>query len=208
MGFDIDRAGELALALLYLTLHDEVRAWKSLDWGVMDHLYEEGLIGNPRNAAKSVVFSEEGLTRAKAAFLRLLAAPPVTPAQPAPPRQAPPAGRGPHLSEFQEREARKLLAPLCEVPDDAHVRSQVRKGIRVDGTTIVLFESRPRVDHPAEWMEHPVAKFRYVKSRHVWLLHCMFSDLAWHRYEPLPEAASLAELVDEVRRDPTCIFWG
>ncbi len=208
MDFDIDRAGEMALALLYLTLHDEARAWKSIDWGVMDHLHEQGLIQDPRNAAKSVVFSEEGLTRAKAAFLRLLAAPPVPQARSVPPRPASPAGRGPHLSEIQAREARKLLAPLCELPNDPFVRSQVRKGIRIDGPTIVLYESRPRFDHPAEWMEHPVAKFRYVKSRHVWLLHCMFSDLAWHRYEPLPEAASLAELVEEVRRDPTGIFWG
>jgi hypothetical protein len=72
----------------------------------------------------------------------------------------------------------------------------------------VLFEHRRRLLEPGEWGEEPVAKFRYVGSRRVWRLFCMHRDWKWHRYELLPESASLAALVDEVRRDPSGIFWG
>jgi len=34
MNIDESKIDEAALALLYLTLHDGVRAWKSLDWDV------------------------------------------------------------------------------------------------------------------------------------------------------------------------------
>jgi hypothetical protein len=37
---------------------------------------------------------------------------------------------------------------------------------------------------------------------------CVFRDLKWDVYEPLRESADLAELVGDVRRDPTGIFWG
>ena len=58
----------LSFALLYLGLHDDVRAWKGFDWEALDRLYEKGLIDNPRGKAKSVVFTEEGLRRSKERF--------------------------------------------------------------------------------------------------------------------------------------------
>ncbi len=62
---DLDRIDDAALALLFLTLHDGYRAWKGFDWGVMDRLHEKGFIDDPRNKAKSVVFTEEGLQRSR-----------------------------------------------------------------------------------------------------------------------------------------------
>jgi hypothetical protein len=65
---DFDRIDDAALALLFLTLHDGYRAWKGFDWSVMDRLHEKGFIDDPRNKAKSVVFTEEGLQRSKELF--------------------------------------------------------------------------------------------------------------------------------------------
>ena len=55
-----DKLAEAALAILSLTLHDGGRVWKSLDWDLMDVLYERGWIVDPRSKAKSVVLTEEG----------------------------------------------------------------------------------------------------------------------------------------------------
>jgi hypothetical protein len=65
---DTDRIDEAVLALLYLGLHDDHRAWKSFDWDALDRLHDKGLISNPASKAKSVVFSEDGLRRAEALF--------------------------------------------------------------------------------------------------------------------------------------------
>jgi hypothetical protein len=65
---DFDRIDDAALALLFLTLRDGYRAWKGFDWSVMDRLHEKGFIDDPRNKAKSVVFTEEGLQRSKELF--------------------------------------------------------------------------------------------------------------------------------------------
>jgi hypothetical protein len=71
MPLDLDRIDEATLALLYLSLHDERRAWKSFDWDATDRLYAKGLLDNPRNKNKSVVLTDEGLAAAKAACVRL-----------------------------------------------------------------------------------------------------------------------------------------
>ena len=68
MDYDLDRAGDLALALMWLTLHDGARVWKGYDWDVMRHLHEQGLITDPRGKAKSVVLTEAGLARSRALF--------------------------------------------------------------------------------------------------------------------------------------------
>lgn len=65
MELDDRKIDEAVLALLYLGLHDGYRAWKGFDWESMDRLHEQGYISDPRGKAKSVVFTEEGLQRAK-----------------------------------------------------------------------------------------------------------------------------------------------
>ena len=114
--------------------------------------------------------------------------------------------RGSTLTTFQQAHVAKALAPLLAVPP--HVDHQLRHGYRLEGPTIVLFESRPKFSHSSTWVDLDVAKFRFIKSRRRWLLYCQFRDSKWHAYEPLPEAPDLETLVDEVQRDPTGIFWG
>jgi hypothetical protein len=65
MNLDEERIDDAVLALLYLGLHDEFRAWKGFDWNAMDRLHAKGLISDPKSKAKSVVFSEEGLKRSR-----------------------------------------------------------------------------------------------------------------------------------------------
>ena len=62
MEYDEDKVDEV-LALLFLTFHDDCRAWKGHDWGAMERLHEKGMIGNPVGKTKSVVFTEQGLER-------------------------------------------------------------------------------------------------------------------------------------------------
>jgi hypothetical protein len=65
-----DKIDEAALALLYLTLHDGCRAWKGFDWDVLGRLHNKGMIDDPVGKVKSVVFTPEGLERAKALLRR------------------------------------------------------------------------------------------------------------------------------------------
>ena len=71
MEIDENKIDETVLALLYLTLHDGARAWKSFDWDSMNRLYEKGFITDPVNKAKSVVLTEDGLQASERLFKQL-----------------------------------------------------------------------------------------------------------------------------------------
>ena len=68
MEIDRDKIDEAVLALLWLTLHDERRAWKGFDWDALERLHARGLIADPVNKAKSVILTDKGLRRAEELF--------------------------------------------------------------------------------------------------------------------------------------------
>ena len=70
---DDEKIDAAVLALMYLTLHDGRRSWKSFPWDATDRLHERGLIDNPKTKTKSVVLSDEGLAEAEKSFRALLA---------------------------------------------------------------------------------------------------------------------------------------
>jgi hypothetical protein len=71
MDVDNDKIDEAVLALLYLTLHDERRAWKGHDWDAMDRLHQKGFISDPVGKAKSVVLTDDGLRESERLFFKL-----------------------------------------------------------------------------------------------------------------------------------------
>jgi hypothetical protein len=60
---DREKLSQAALAILGLTAfreHGVVRAWKGMDWDLLDELFQKGWIADPRGKAKSVVLTADG----------------------------------------------------------------------------------------------------------------------------------------------------
>ena len=75
MEIDRDKIDDAVLALMWLTLHDERRAWKGLDWDALERLHARGLIADPVNKAKSVILTDEGLRQSEELFRALFTRP-------------------------------------------------------------------------------------------------------------------------------------
>ena len=70
MTLDTDKIYDAALAILSLTLHDGDRVWKGIDWDITDRLFEKGLIHDPKNKAKSLSLTPEGVAQARQILAR------------------------------------------------------------------------------------------------------------------------------------------
>lgn len=71
MEIDLDRIDDAVLGLMWLTPHDERRAWKGFDWGSLARLHEKGLNADSVNKSKSVVLTDEGRKRSEELFQAL-----------------------------------------------------------------------------------------------------------------------------------------
>ena len=106
--------------------------------------------------------------------------------------------------------AEMLLRRYCDkrVPD--HARHQVRLEFEMRGSTATLVERRVPwrpITPDEEWTRSPVARLRFDPATGQWSLDWRDRNRRWHPYDFQP-VEDLTELLAEVDRDPTGIFWG
>ncbi|WFE77278.1 DUF6429 family protein (plasmid) [Roseinatronobacter sp. S2] len=70
MTLDPDKIDDAAFAILSLTLHGGDRVWKGIDWDITDRLHDKGLIYDPKNKAKSLTLTPEGIAHARTVLAR------------------------------------------------------------------------------------------------------------------------------------------
>jgi len=89
-------------------------------------------------------------------------------------------------------------------------RPLLRIELEVSNRALTILECRPpwRPDMGTEWTRLPVARLRYTESRREWSLYRPGRDSRFHRYELARPSAHVGDLLAEIDRDPTCIFWG
>ncbi len=98
----------------------------------------------------------------------------------------------------------------CRARVPEHVRDEVRVEADVAERHLTIVECRPpwRADFGPEWTRFPIARLRYAKAMRLWSLYWRDRNLKFHEYNRVPASASVEELLAEVDRDPTAIFWG
>ena len=71
-------------------------------------------------------------------------------------------------------------------------------------------ETRPpwRADIGAEWTRFPIARLRYARTTGLWEIYWCDQHLKFHRYHRAEPCPQVADLLAEIERDPTAIFWG
>jgi hypothetical protein len=67
---------------------------------------------------------------------------------------------------------------------------------------------RPGVPTSDPGATDPVARLRYVHKHRHWALLWRDRNQRWHRYGLVKPTADVIALLEEIERDPTCIFWG
>ncbi len=93
----------------------------------------------------------------------------------------------------------------ARVPERALHQVRVECDIAPRHLTIVERRAPWRADLGPDWTALPVARLRYTATDRMWTLYC---NLRFHRYDLLAAAPRVDDLLAEIERDPTAIFWG
>ena len=75
---------------------------------------------------------------------------------------------------------------------------------------LTIVECRPpwRTDMGEAWTRFPIARLRYTKAANRWSLYWRDRHLRFHLYDQLAPSPRIEDLLQEIDRDPTAIFWG
>ena len=98
----------------------------------------------------------------------------------------------------------------CDGRVPAHVRDQLRVECDIAPGHLTIVECRPpwRDERGAEWTRFPIARLRYTKVTNTWSLYWRDRNLRFHQYDRVAPSARVEDLLTEIDRDPTHIFWG
>jgi hypothetical protein len=71
-------------------------------------------------------------------------------------------------------------------------------------------ECRPpwRPGFGPDWTRFPIARLRYTKTRNKWSLYWRDRDLRFHLDDLVAPSSHVEDMLAEVERDATGIFWG
>ncbi|MFV0259268.1 MAG: DUF3024 domain-containing protein [Acidimicrobiales bacterium] len=89
-----------------------------------------------------------------------------------------------------------------------HLREKLRFEIDLTDRAITVYESR--LSNPADdqWDKVAVCRFRYTMTKREWALYWQDGRNRFHLYDQVDPTPHIEALIEEVRVDPTGIFWG
>jgi hypothetical protein len=98
----------------------------------------------------------------------------------------------------------------CAARVPEHARHQVRVECVVTPRDLTIVERRVpwREDVGAEWTSFPIARMRYTAASKTWSLYWRDRNLKFHVYDAAAPSPRIEDLLAEIDRDPTGIFWG
>jgi hypothetical protein len=112
------------------------------------------------------------------------------------------------LPELVKRLVEEKLNAYCRRKVPAHVLDQVRLNFKIRGNSVTLFEERPAFGKASTWVDIKVAQFRFNSEEGTWSLFCADRNSKWHGYLGILPSKNFDNLLQEVDKDPTGIFWG
>jgi Protein of unknown function (DUF3024) len=98
----------------------------------------------------------------------------------------------------------------CAARVPEHASHQVRVECQISPRHLTIVERRApwREDFGPEWTSFPIARLRYTTAEKSWTLYWRDRNLRFHLYDLLAPSNRVDDLLAELDRDPTCIFWG
>ena len=96
----------------------------------------------------------------------------------------------------------------ARVPED--VRHQVRVECQIAPRHLTIVERRApwTEDLGPDWTSFPIARLRYTIADKTWTLYWRDRNLRFHINDLHAPSNRVEDLLNELDRDPTCIFWG
>jgi hypothetical protein len=112
------------------------------------------------------------------------------------------------LPEFTIRLVETKLTEYCDQKIPIHARDRIKLIYKIIGNKVTLIETRPYHMNPSVWTETPIAQFRFDHETKKWALYFMDRNSRWHLHDLVKPSADFEDMLKELDRDLTGIFWG
>ena len=112
------------------------------------------------------------------------------------------------FNDIELQRIKKIVGGFCEenIPD--HLRCQIKVFYEIRGYDVKIIETRPHSIKSNVWTENPIARLKYDPDTLGWQLYWMRASGKWEKYPEIQPTNHLRLLIEEIEKDPYCVFWG
>jgi hypothetical protein len=98
----------------------------------------------------------------------------------------------------------------CAARVPEHARDQLRIECELAQRHLTIVERRPpwHESFGPDWTTSAIARLRYNATNKSWTLYWSDQHQRFHLYDQLAPSRNIDDLLAEIDRDPTSIFWG
>ncbi len=97
---------------------------------------------------------------------------------------------------------------LTKIRPPENLRNQLDVGYKIEDQSIIIFEIRPNYVIKGQFIEMPIAKTTFVKTKNHWKVFWHRSNLTWEAYPPMPFVFTLDDFTELVKEDKHHCFFG
>ncbi len=112
------------------------------------------------------------------------------------------------FTELELKRIDRSVGELCRLRSLPQFADELRFVYEVEGHVVSVYEERLPWRGDGDWTRSGIARFRFVRSKGVWRLYWMRSDLRWYLYETDEMPSDLDALVAIVEADEFGAFFG
>ncbi|MBU1658696.1 DUF3024 domain-containing protein [bacterium] len=112
------------------------------------------------------------------------------------------------IPPIQKQLVEKLMQNYCDKKAPKELNESIQLFYYIRGNNITLVESRPSWHDKTEWIDMKIAQIRFENESKTFTLYCPDRNEKWHLYDFIEASTELENLLKEIDRDPTGIFWG
>jgi len=112
------------------------------------------------------------------------------------------------IPPIQKQLVEKLMQAYCDKRVPKELQDRIKLFYKIRGDNITLIESRPFWQDETQWIDATVAQIRFENANKTFTLYCADRNDRWHLYDFIESSKELKDILQEIDRDPTGIFWG
>ena len=112
------------------------------------------------------------------------------------------------FNDIELRRIEKVVGGFCRsrVPD--HLMAKIKVFYEIRGYEVRILESRQFSGKGHEWVELPIARFKYDPDGFKWDLFWRRASGRWMKCPDFEPTNRLQSLIDEIKEDYHRLFWG
>ena len=110
-----------------------------------------------------------------------------------------------HREDILERQIKDFIErkrPPLEI------RNKIDIGYSYKNNSLELFEIRPQWNDEKIIRQHRIAKAKYIKTKKIWKIYWLPSNLKWLAYKTNTEVKLISEVLSIIDEDAHGCFWG